>query len=115
MPTANLQYLHAPAPLWLSALFIICTAATAVLLVRVLHRAGLPTGRYWLLMGGWLALQGGLALAGFYQQNLEILPPRLVVAGILPTVLVLAAVLLSGAGRRDGGRWRGCRWPNWRN
>ncbi|QIX63228.1 hypothetical protein HER32_19445 [Hymenobacter sp. BT18] len=104
MLTANLQYLHTSAPLWLSALFICCTAATAALLARALQRAGLPTGRYWLLAGVWLALQAVLAGAGFYQQSLEALPPRLVVTGILPTVVVLLMVLLSGTGRRGMAR-----------
>lgn len=100
MPTANLEYLHAPAPAWLSVLFVACTCFTAWLLARALQRAGSSGSYYWLLVGAWLTVPAGLALGDFYQTNLDALPPRLVLGGILPAVVVILSLLISPQGQR---------------
>ncbi|GAB3293175.1 hypothetical protein [Hymenobacter tenuis] len=99
MITANLQFLHAPAPLWVSALFVVCTFLAAWLLGLTIQRTGSSPRTYWLLTSGWLAVQAGLALTGFYQTNLDV-PPRLVLGAILPTLVLLVGLLVSGPGRR---------------
>lgn len=99
MPTANLEFLTAPVPAWLSGLFIICTGLTAWLLGRAVRRAGHAAGLFWLMVGAWLALQAALSLGGIYQTNLAALPPHLVLGGILPTVALLIGLCVSGSGR----------------
>jgi hypothetical protein len=66
----------------------------------VVRRVSGGTGRYWLLTGAWLGGQAWLGLAGFYQTNLFVLPPRLMLGAILPTVLLIAGVVITARGRR---------------
>ncbi len=100
MPTANLEFLNVPVPIWISALFIVCTGLTAWLLGRLVRRSDGSSTRYWLLVGVWLGIQAGLGMAGFYQTNLDALPPRLVVGGIMPAVVIIMGLLFSASGRR---------------
>ncbi|QNP52243.1 hypothetical protein H9L05_20780 [Hymenobacter qilianensis] len=65
MPTVNLDYLNAPAPAWLSVLFVACTSFTAWLMAQAIQRAGSSVNYYWLIVGLWLTAQAGLALGAF--------------------------------------------------
>ncbi|TGE20202.1 hypothetical protein [Hymenobacter elongatus] len=94
----DLSYLTTPAAPWLSILFIGTTVLTAALLVRAVQRAGIGTTPWLLGIGLWLTLQAIVARTGFYQQ-LQALPPRIVLFGIGPTVLVILYLLLSRRGR----------------
>ncbi|MBF9237504.1 hypothetical protein I2I05_08860 [Hymenobacter sp. BT683] len=100
MQTPNLEYLNAPLPTWVAILFVACTALAAVLLGKAIGGTGNGLSRYWLLTGLWLAVSAALGLTGFYQSSLDVLPPRLLVAGILPPALVITSLLLAPAGRR---------------
>ncbi|MGY2132947.1 hypothetical protein ACW9KT_12015 [Hymenobacter sp. HD11105] len=100
MPTANLEYLNAPAPAWLSVLFVACTFFTGWLLAQAVRRAGSSLMYYWLVVGVWLTIQAGLALGGFYQTNLDVLPPRLAQGALLPAVAVIVAIVFTPQGRR---------------
>ncbi|WP_133273411.1 hypothetical protein [Hymenobacter radiodurans] len=100
MPTANLEYLNAPVPAWLSVLFVACTSFTAWLLAQAIQRAGSSITYYWLIVGVWLTVQAGLALGGFYQTNLDALPPHLALGALLPAVAVMLAIVISPQGRR---------------
>ncbi|MBC6607584.1 hypothetical protein H8B13_12215 [Hymenobacter sp. BT188] len=100
MPTVNLEYLNAPAPAWLSVLFVACTSFTAWLLAQAIQRAGSSVNYYWLMVGVWLTVQAGLALGGFYQTDLDALPPHLAVGALFPAVAVILAIVISPQGRR---------------
>lgn len=100
MLTANLEYLNAPAPAWLSVLFVGCTGLTAWLLGQVVRRPGGPGGLFWLLTVAWLAVQAGLAVGGFYKSSLDTLPPRLVLGAVLPAIILIIGIFISGKGRR---------------
>jgi hypothetical protein len=79
-------------------LFVGTTLLTAGLLVHSVRAAGLAV-RPWLVgIGAWLTVQAVLAYLGFYQ-NLEPVPPRLLLFGILPTMIVLGYLLISQSGR----------------
>ncbi|SHI83432.1 hypothetical protein SAMN02745146_1651 [Hymenobacter daecheongensis DSM 21074] len=96
--TPDLRYLTTPAAGWINALFIATTLLTAGMLLRLLRPVTLPRTSWLVGIGGWLAVQAGLARTGFYQQQLQHLPPHLVLFGILPTVAALAWLLLSRRG-----------------
>lgn len=99
MLAANLEFLTAPVPTWLGALFVACTVLAAGQLGRAVGRASGPVRHYWGLTGGWLAVQAGLAMAGFYQTNLYVLPPRLALGALLPALVILLTILLTTRGR----------------
>jgi hypothetical protein len=94
----NLHYLTAPTAPWVSILFVATTLLTCGLLVRLIRNAGLAMLPWLLGIVGWLAVQAMAARAGFYQQ-LEHMPPRLVVFGILPSVVLIVYWLASARGR----------------
>jgi hypothetical protein len=100
MPTVNLEYLNAPVPSWLSVLFVACTSFTAWLLAQAIERAGSSIIYYWLIVGVWLTIQAGLALGGFYQTNLDALPPRLAQGALFPALAVIIAIVITPQGRR---------------
>jgi hypothetical protein len=82
------------APFVLAAGFMLLTGLTVWLFYRAAHRSR-PT-LYVLVV--WLALQAGLGLTGFYAAAPAALPPRLLLA-LLPPVLVIAGLLLTARGR----------------
>ncbi|OUJ69507.1 hypothetical protein [Hymenobacter crusticola] len=83
------------APLALSAGFVLLTGLTGWLFYRATHRSRLTLS----LLVAWLSLQAGLSLNGFYVATPQALPPRLLLA-LLPPLLLLAGLLLTGRGRR---------------
>lgn len=97
---ANLSYLTAPSAPATTALFIVTALLTAALLGRMVHRAVQPAGLWLAALAAWLLVQAGLAGSGFYAQQLNQLPPRLVVFGIAPTVVVLGLLLAAPRGRQ---------------
>lgn len=99
----NLHYSSAPAAPWVSILFVVTTLLTGGLFVRLVRNAGFTLLPWLFGIVGWLALQAGAARVGFYQQ-LQVVPPRLVVFGILPTVAAIVYVMASSHGREVRGR-----------
>lgn len=81
-------------PLFLGLLFALTTGLTSWLFARATRHAA-PV-----LLGllGWLALQGALALTGFYAV-VGPLPPRPLLL-LLPTLLMIGGLFGTGAGRR---------------
>jgi len=81
-------------PPWISALF----AATVLVTIVWFHAAGRSRG----LLAGivlWTILQCMLGLSGFYQ-DASLIPPRIFIVGVLPTVVLMAACFLTERGRR---------------
>lgn len=92
-------------PLYVPLTFALTTLATLLLFYRTLRSARSETVRHRanaVLMGlvGWLIIQATLSLAGVYALNEAARPPRIVLLGILPTILVIATLLTTAAGRR---------------
>ena len=93
-------------PVWISALFI----ATTLLAVLGFHAAARSrTFLIGLLL--WTALQSAIGLSGFYQ-DATVLPPRIVVAGVLPGLVFILACFFTERGRRfiDGMDLRALTW-----
>ncbi|WP_375435163.1 hypothetical protein [uncultured Hymenobacter sp.] len=96
--TPTLEYLTVSAAPWVSAWFVVTTLLTAGLLVRLLRAAGAATTTWLIGIALWLVGQALLARSGFYQQ-LQHVPPRLVLFGILPALVVMGYLMVSQRGR----------------
>lgn len=48
-----------------------------------------------LLVSSWLALQAILSLSGIYAENLDFLPPRILLFGIAPTIVFIVWVFIT--------------------
>lgn len=80
-------------PFYISVLF----ALTTVLTVWLFFRASKNSMTTLLILLGWVALQGGVALTGFYTVT-DTMPPRFALL-VLPPTLVIVVLFLSARGR----------------
>lgn len=83
-------------PPYVSIVFILTTFATIGFLLRAMRRAGLdsfPSGLLLFLLPLWIIFQGTVALGGVYE-NFTAVPPRLVIFGIAPALLVVIVYLI---------------------
>ena len=90
-------------PLYIPLVFLLALASTITLFLR----ATKLNGRGIVILIAWIALQGGLALSGFYEVT-EGFPPRPVFA-VLPPNLLIVWLLVSKQGRDMIDRWN----PKW--
>ncbi|WP_379969121.1 hypothetical protein [Epilithonimonas sp. UC225_85] len=91
-------------PIYISVVFVLTTLATLFLFIRTVRSSGFEATRKksgLILIGltAWLILQAALTLNGFYNKNLLSLPPKLMLFGILPAVLVIILLFLIPKGR----------------
>lgn len=80
-------------PAYVSTIFIVTTFATVAILLQAVKAVGLdklPSRILLFLLPLWIVFQVILAIGGFYQE-LALTPPRIVLFGILPTLLLIAA------------------------
>ena len=83
-------------PSYVSAVFILTTFAAIAFLLRAMRRAGLggfPSGLLLFLLPLWIFLQATLALGGVYA-NFASFPPRIVLFGVLPAILLIGSYFL---------------------
>lgn len=85
--------------------FLLTTVLTLVLFYVVLRKSTLETTRrsaIYIVVGllFWLVIQAILALKNTYNTNLDSIPPKIFLVGILPTVFFLVAIFLSKGGKR---------------
>ena len=83
-------------PGYVSIVFILTTFATIAFLIQAIKSVGVrtrPSQILIFLLPLWLIFQGILAIGGFYQ-NVEAVPPRLVLFGVLPAILTIALFFL---------------------
>jgi hypothetical protein len=83
-------------PAYVSVVFILTTFATIASLLQAARAAGLqrlPSRILIFLLIVWIFFQAALAASGFYI-NTSVLPPRLLIFGVLPTLLLIAAYFL---------------------
>jgi hypothetical protein len=90
-------------PLYLSALFILTTLATLLLLIWVVRGVATYSIRKTaVVVGGltlWLFIQWGLSINRVYSSNLSAQPPKLLILGIFPPVLCLIYLFTGKAGK----------------
>jgi hypothetical protein len=85
--------------------FLLTTVLTLVLFYVVLRKSTLETTRrsaIYIVVGllFWLVIQAILALKNTYNKNLDSIPPKIFLVGILPTFFFLVAIFLSKGGKR---------------
>jgi hypothetical protein len=83
-------------PAYVSVVFILTTFATIAFLLQAARAAGLqrlPSRILIFLLAVWIFFQAALAASGFYI-NTSVLPPRPLIFGVLPTLLLIAAYFL---------------------
>ncbi len=93
-------------PIYLTVFFVLITIATTALFWRVLKTSEHTEQRQkWsrlFLIGSilWLGLQAALSYGGVYYEQLNAIPPRIAVFGLIPAVVFIAALFLLPAGKR---------------
>jgi len=83
-------------PAYVSIVFILTTFLTVGFLLQAVKAAGLqtlPAKILLFLLPLWILLTGILAVGGFYLKT-DAVPPRMLVAGVLPTLVVIAIYLV---------------------
>ena len=83
-------------PGYVSIVFILTTFTAVAFLLQAVKAAGLqtvPAKLLLFLMPLWIIFQSILAVGGFYQRT-EALPPRMMVFGVLPAIVLIAAYFL---------------------
>jgi len=90
-------------PIYISALFVVTTIAMVLLFNWVVRRSAIHSVKkataILVLQLIWLTLQGALAYNRIYSTNLKMTPPRLLILGLLPPILVIVWLFLSKTGR----------------
>lgn len=80
-------------PAYVSIVFILTTFVTVGFLLQAVKAAGLeslPAKILLFLLPLWIMFTGILCVGGFYQQT-DAMPPRMLIAGVFPTILLIIA------------------------
>ena len=91
-----------PFPTYIAGFFILIVLFTLFMVRRILAGSVIK-GKGRIIFAGlaiWLIVQALLALNGVYNANLEHLPPKILVFGILPSFIFVIMVMLTKAGRQ---------------
>jgi hypothetical protein len=83
-------------PFYVTAVFVLSTLFTIGILFRAFSRvrpAGFASRLIAFLLPFWMVITAVLAIGGFYAQ-MEARPPRVIVFGVLPAVLLIAAYFI---------------------
>jgi hypothetical protein len=90
-------------PLYISLVFILTAACTLLLFVNVLNKSGLRSKAKWQIAFGllaWVAVQSIVSWKNVYSSNLNQFPPKILLFGILPTVILLIVLFNTAKGKR---------------
>ncbi|MFM9905302.1 MAG: hypothetical protein ACKVQJ_12110 [Pyrinomonadaceae bacterium] len=83
-------------PIYVSIVFILTTFASVGFLIQAMKAAGtrsLPSRILFFLLPLWIIFQAVLAMGGFYLNSSSV-PPRLVLFGVLPAIITIAAYFI---------------------
>jgi hypothetical protein len=89
-------------PMDISVLFILTTLITLLLFKGILKRSSASdqSGTVMTVVLLWLAVQAALAARNIYNTGLDEMPPKLLLLGILPPIIVILIILFTRKGRR---------------
>lgn len=92
-------------PLYITLLFGLTTILTLWLLYWTISNAASHATKHkavtvTILMAFWLIIQGILSLRNLYSENLDAMPPRLFVLGVLPALATIVLLFITKGGRR---------------
>ncbi|MGC3944439.1 MAG: hypothetical protein QM762_07970 [Chryseolinea sp.] len=100
-----LFYMLEHLPISVSVAFVLVTLLTFVLFRRIVSQAVTPRTRQlvntitWTMLV-WLSVQGVVSYSGVYSNNLDALPPRIFLFGVLPALIVIMATFVTPSGRQ---------------
>ena len=80
-------------PIWIAVFF----SVTVLVTIALLHAAGRTRGIF-IFLTGWTILQSALGASGFYT-NTAAAPPRILLFGVLPTIVLIILVFRTRWGR----------------
>lgn len=91
-------------PIYLSVLFIFSTLLALGFFQLLINTAAKPIGSkaktgIILTLIFWLTLQSALSFLGTYSEYPEAIPPRIILLGVLPTILVIALLFVTRKGK----------------
>lgn len=92
-------------PFFISVTFILTTLATLLLFYWILKNSNSENTRkkavkITLVLAIWLLVQAALTFAGVYEPNINAKPPKIVLFGVMPTILTIAALFFTKNGRQ---------------
>jgi len=82
-------------PLYISMAFILITFLTVYLFYRATQNSKMTL----VILLGWLAIQIIITFSGFYH-NTQVLPPRIFLTGVFPTIVMTFALFLTKQGKQ---------------
>lgn len=92
-------------PSYISIIFGLTTLATLLIFIGIVKGSNLETVRlkasiisFGLII--WLALQAMVALKEVYKKDVHSLPPKIMLFGILPAIIIIVLLFLTTKGRR---------------
>jgi hypothetical protein len=89
-------------PITVSILFILTAILTLILFVNsflAITPKSVQRKTLWVLLV-WLVVQTGLTFRGAYYGTTDVLPPRILLFGVLPTILAMVLLLKTKSGRK---------------
>lgn len=91
-------------PFSFSLFFVLVTIATLILFILVIKHASTENAReksipVLFILAAWLIIQAALALIHFYSERTDLIPPRLMLFGIIPPILVIFVLFLTRKGK----------------
>ncbi len=87
-------------PIYIAIAFGATTFLTLFLFLNALKKSGIKNANK--IVGGllfWMSIQTFVGLKGVYHQDLDAIPPKILLFGILPTIIVMFYALLSKKGK----------------
>lgn len=92
-------------PTYIILIFGLTTVATLLLFNWIIRNSSSEATRkksnlILIGLGAWIVLQTILTLNNFYNNNLKSLPPKIILFGILPPILVIILLFVSSKGRQ---------------
>ncbi|MEO7443911.1 MAG: hypothetical protein ABIT96_09405 [Ferruginibacter sp.] len=92
-------------PIYIYLLFVFTTALCFVLLIYAIKKARRSRTRKLAntvvaALLAWLAIQAALTISKIYSRNLESLPPKMLLLGVIPPLLFIVLVFSTAGGRK---------------
>lgn len=92
-------------PTSLSGFFILTVLLTMTLFVRTIRKANTNSTRkqvtpIMLVLSAWLLIQAVLSIKGVYSSNPQAIPPRIMLLGILPTIISILLLFVTKWGKQ---------------
>ena len=90
-----------PFPFYISFLFLLITGLTLYMFSRIIRRSSVShkMATIFAFLTTWLFLQAALAINDVYSTNLQNLPPKILVLGILPPFVAIFLVMFTKNGK----------------